>query len=79
MNDRPNILYIVTHDLGTHLGCYGETSLNAPSLNGLAAQGTRLTNHFGTAAFCSPARGGLVTGMYPHSNGLMGLVTRNLM
>jgi arylsulfatase A-like enzyme len=74
MTGRPNILYIIAHDLGTHLGCYGEPVLHTPALDGLATQGIRLVNHFGTAAFCSPARGGLVTGMYPHSNGLMGLV-----
>jgi arylsulfatase A-like enzyme len=72
---RPNIVLITPHDLGTHIGCYGwDPALKTPTLDALAAQGTRFTNHFCTATFCSPSRGGIMTGKYPHVNGLMGLV-----
>jgi len=71
---RPNVLVIIVHDLGTHLACYGDSSVRSPSLDKLAAEGVRMGSHFGTAAYCSPARGSLFTGMYPHSNGLLGLV-----
>ena len=70
---RPNILVIIAHDLGTHLGCYG-APVQTPALDGLAAEGARFTNHFSTAPICSPSRGAIVTGKYPHCNGLMGLV-----
>jgi len=33
-------------------------------------------NHFSTSTMCSPARGTILTGCYPHTNGLMGLVHR---
>ena len=71
---QPNILVIIAHDLGTHLGCYGETSVLTPALDGLASEGARFVNHFSTAPFCSPSRGSIFTGKYPHCNGLMGLV-----
>jgi len=71
---RPNILLVIVHDLGTRLSCYGETSVQTPSLDALAAGGVRFENHFSTAPFCSPSRGSIITGKYPHSNGLMGLV-----
>lgn len=71
---RPDILLIVAHDLGTRLGSYGQSSVETPALDRLAAQGALFTNHFATAPFCSPSRGSLITGMYPHVNGLMGLV-----
>lgn len=75
MNELPNILLITTHDLGTHLGCYGwDAALPTPHLNRLAAEGVRFENHFCTAPFCSPSRGSIITGKYPHVNGLMGLV-----
>lgn len=72
--DRPNIMLIIVHDLGTHLGCYGwDPFLSSPNLDRLAGQGVRFDNHFATAPFCSPSRGSIITGKYPHSNGLMGL------
>jgi len=72
---RPNILLITAHDLGTHLGCYGwDPALSTPHLDGLAAEGIRFDNHFCTAPYCSPSRGAIMTGKYPHVNGMMGLV-----
>lgn len=75
MNELPNILLITTHDLGTHLGCYGwDPALPTPYLDRLATEGVRFENHFCTAPYCSPSRGSIITGKYPHVNGLMGLV-----
>lgn len=74
MDERMNVLLIVVHDLGTRVGCYGETSVQTPALDGLAETGARFSQQFGTATYCSPSRGSIVTGKYPHVNGLMGLV-----
>ena len=71
--ERPNILLIIPHDLGDHLGCYGHDTVRSPSLDQLAAEGVRLTHCFNSAAECTPSRGGLYTGYYSHQNGLMGL------
>lgn len=69
---RPNIVMIVAHDLGTHLGCYG-AGLDTPRIDALAADGVRFDQYHCTAAQCSPARGSMITGRYPHNNGLIGL------
>jgi len=71
---RPNVLIIITHDLGARLGCYGETTVSSPVLDDFAASGVRFERHFATACFCSPSRGAIFTGKHPHVNGLMGLV-----
>lgn len=69
---RPNVLVIHPHNLGQHLGCYG-WSVETPNVDALAEDGIRLENYFCTAAHCSPARGSMWTGNYPHNNGLVGL------
>lgn len=72
----PNVLLVHWHDVGTHLGCYGATGVPSPQVDRLAADGFRFDNAFSTAPQCSPARGSLITSLYPHRNGLMGLVNR---
>ena len=71
-----NIVYIITHDLGQQLGCYGDKSVKSPNLNELAENGVRFENHFCASTPCSPSRGSIMTGRYAHSNGLMGLANR---
>ncbi len=73
---KPNILLITVHDLGNYLGCYGFESVESPCLDRMAAEGVCFTNHFTTGVYCSPSRGSIVTGLYPHVNGLEGLVNR---
>ena len=63
---RPNILFVIVHDLGTRLGCYGEPSVQTPAVDVLAAEGVRFVNHFCTAPFCSPSRGSIFTGKHPN-------------
>ncbi len=72
---RPNILMVICHDLGRHLGCYG-AGVQTPNLDRLAAEGLRFTHNFCTTPLCSPSRGSIQTGRYPHRTGLMGLVNR---
>lgn len=74
MARRPNIIMMTCHDLGRHLGCYGVDTVHSEAIDALAAGGCRVRNYFATAPTCSPSRGAMLTGRYPQSNGLMGLV-----
>lgn len=70
-----NILLITAEDSGPHLGCYGETCVQTPHLDRLAVEGTCFTNNYATQAVCSPGRASILTGLYPHQNGQIGLAT----
>ena len=72
MSDRPNILFLICHDLGRELGCYG-APVDTPNLDRLASQGICFTQSFTNSPCCSPSRGCVFTGQYAHTNGLMGL------
>ncbi len=68
-----NVLLVHWHDLGRTLGAYGYADVTSPCLDQLAAEGILFTHAHATAPLCSPSRGSLFTGRYPHSNGLVGL------
>ncbi|HSM57241.1 MAG TPA: sulfatase [Candidatus Sulfomarinibacteraceae bacterium] len=70
---QPNIIFITCHDLGKHLSCYGEKTVNSPALSELAESGVAMDNAFCTAPQCSPSRSALHTGRHAHANGVMGL------
>jgi N-sulfoglucosamine sulfohydrolase len=80
MTNKPNIILFITHDQGQFLKCYNSektpNSLTTPNLDKIANEGIRFTNYFCTAPQCSPSRGSIQTSLYPHQNGLMGLVNR---
>ncbi len=69
----PNILLLTAHDLGRFLGCYGIETVDTPNLDGLAAEGRRFDAAYCVSPVCSPSRGAQLTGLYPQTNGLMGL------
>ncbi len=74
-SERPNILLIVSEDNGPELGCYGEPSVQTPVLDELAAEGIRFDRAYVPQAGCSQSRAALLTGLYPHQNGQIGLAT----
>ncbi|MCX6910469.1 MAG: sulfatase-like hydrolase/transferase, partial [Verrucomicrobia bacterium] len=66
---RPNILVILSDDMGfSDLGCYGG-EIQTPTLDALAANGLRFTQFYNTAR-CCPTRASLLTGLYPHQAGM---------
>lgn len=71
---RPNVLWISTHDINPHLGCYtgvwpGAEVARTPNLDRLAAEGVRFDQAFATTPVCAPSRSALMTGCFPTSIG----------
>jgi len=71
----PNILYIHSHDSGRYLQPYGH-SVPTPNLQRLASEGVLFRRAFSCAPTCSPSRSALLTGQFPHQNGMLGLAHR---
>lgn len=68
-DDRPNIVIIMSDDMGfSDLGCYGG-EIRTPNLDRLAAGGLRFTQFYNTGR-CCPTRASLLTGLYPHQAGV---------
>lgn len=73
--DRPNILYIHSHDTGRYIHPYGY-SMPTPNLQRLADEGVLFRNAFCANPTCSPSRAALLTGQTAHSSGMLGLAHR---
>ena len=67
-NVRPNIIIIMTDDMGfSDLGCYGG-EIETPNLDMLAKQGLRFTQFYNEGV-CVPTRISLLTGLHPKQTG----------
>ncbi|MDR2146915.1 MAG: arylsulfatase [Tannerella sp.] len=61
----PNIIYILADDLGYgDLGCYGQTLIQTPNIDKLAAEGMRFTRHYAGCTVSAPSRSSLMTGLH---------------
>lgn len=68
-NTRPNIVLILSDDMGySDIGAYGG-EIDTPHLDGLAKNGVLFTQFYNSAR-CCPTRASLMTGLYPHQSGI---------
>ena len=67
--ERPNILWLVTEDMGAYIPSFGDSTIVTPNLSRLAAEGVVYPNLYSTSGVCAPSRAAIATGMYPSSIG----------
>ncbi len=72
---HPNIVYIHSHDTGRFIEPYGYP-VSTPNLARFAENAIVFRNAYCACPTCSPSRSALLTGMYPHSAGMLGLAHR---
>ncbi|KAA5824829.1 sulfatase-like hydrolase/transferase [Algibacter amylolyticus] len=67
--ERPNILWLVTEDMGAYIPPFGDLTVETPNLTRLANEGVVYPNLYSTSGVCAPSRAAIATGMYPSSIG----------
>jgi arylsulfatase A-like enzyme len=68
---QPKVLILMCDQLNASaLSCYGGW-IPTPNLERLAGKGVTFTNATCTTPFCSPSRASLITGLYPHTHGIV--------
>ena len=72
---RPNIVFILADDLGSHDVGWRGSEIKTPNLDKLAFGGARL-EQFYVQPVCSPTRAAFLTGRYPMRHGLQTGVVR---
>src|SRR5687767_13566445 len=64
-NKRYNVLFIASDHLRPDIQAYGNSLIQTPSIDRLAARGTRFNRAYAQYPLCNPSRTALLTGRYP--------------
>lgn len=68
---RPNVVYVFADQWRAQATGYaGDANVHTPNLDRLAGEALNLPNAISGWPVCSPYRGSLITGQYPHTNGV---------
>ena len=68
----PNLLFILTDQQRRDtMRCYGNDWIDTPNLDRIADSGFVFENAYVTQPVCTPARGSIMTGLYPQTTGLI--------
>ncbi len=67
--EQPNILWLVTEDMGPYLPAFGDSTIETPNLSRLAEEGVIYPNLYSVSGVCAPSRAAIATGMYPSGIG----------
>ena len=66
----PNLIFVLTDDQAQWaVGAYGNSDIHTPNMDRLAREGMKF-NLAMTCPVCSPSRGMILSGLYPHQIGL---------
>jgi arylsulfatase A-like enzyme len=65
-NIRPNIILILTDDMGfSDVSCYGGKLISTPNIDRMASEGIQFSQYYSVSPISSPSRTGILTGMHP--------------
>src|ERR1700733_9773427 len=63
---KPNIVFVLADDLGYgDIGAFGQKIIRTPTLDQLARDGMKFTQHYAGSPVCAPSRCVWLTGKHP--------------
>lgn len=72
MPRSPNVIVVLTDQWRAEaLGCMGDDQVATPNLDAFASEGVVFERAYTPNPVCSPARGSILTGQYPHEHGVV--------
>ncbi len=72
MPERPNLLFIFTdQQRADTMACYGNSIVRTPNLNRLSDRSFVFENAYVSTPICSPSRSTIMTGLWPHTSGVL--------
>jgi len=75
INKNPNIIIILSDDLGYHdVSYYGTKDIQTPNIDLLSTSGMRFDRFYSNSSVCSPTRASLMSGRYPERVGVPGVI-----
>ena len=70
--DRPNVLLLITDQQArATMSAYGNESTDTPGMDSLTEGGVAFERSYCAAPICSPGRASILTGLMPHSTGVV--------
>ncbi|OON94912.1 MAG: hypothetical protein ATN31_00260 [Candidatus Epulonipiscioides saccharophilum] len=68
---KPNVIWILTDQMrASAMSFRGDENVSTPNLDNMAREGVAFINAVAGTPWCCPFRGALLTGLYPHQNGV---------
>ncbi len=74
--EHPNFLIIIAEDMSPNLGCYGDSDVQTPNLDALAARSVKYTRAYTATGVCATSRSSIITAMHPSSIGTQHMRSR---
>ncbi|MDA3823889.1 MAG: sulfatase [Bacteroidales bacterium] len=70
-NEKMNVVFIISDDLTTTLGCYDHPLVKTPNVDRLASMGVLFDNAYCNYAVCNPSRSSFLMGLKPETTTIL--------